>query len=85
MKFGVYTIYDCKTEEYSAPFIQRDGAVERSVQELLKQSPVPAGDLTLWQLGTWDSESGYLFSFDKPIFVDLDFLGSYPFDQEVDE
>lgn len=90
MKFGVYTIYDCKTEEFSAPFIQRDGAVERSVKELLKNSPVPADDLTLWQIGIWDSEKGTISNFGKgvfePVFVDVDFLGSLPdFDEEVDE
>lgn len=90
MKFGVYTIYDCKTKEFSAPFIQREGAVERTVKEILSKSPVPAEDLTLWTLGQWDSETGCLSncgngSFD-PVFVDVDFLGSLPdFDEEVDE
>lgn len=82
MKFGIYTIYDCKTQEFSAPFIQREGAVERTVKDLLKQSPVPAEDLTLWQVGNWYSETGCISaSADvqlEPVFVDVDFLGSLP-------
>ena len=60
MKFNVYTVYDEKVKEFCPPFIQREGAVERSLQQLVKSSPIPACDLVLHIVGTWDSEEGLL-------------------------
>ena len=74
MMFNVYAIFDEKMEEFSEPFIQRPNAVERSVNLLVGKSPVPKEDLTLWELGTWDSEFGVLKAFDKPCFVQIEGL-----------
>lgn len=74
MKFEVYALYDCKMEEFSEPFIQRSQAVDRSVQILISKSPIPKDDLTLWTLGTWDSEIGILKAYEHPIFVQNDIV-----------
>lgn len=71
MIFNVYSMFDCKMEEFSEPFIQRPNAVERTVNILLQKSPVPKEDLTLWELGTWDSELGVLKAYDKPCFIQM--------------
>lgn len=76
MKFNVYSVYDCKVKEFSEPFIQRDGAVERSLAAMLKTSPIPREDLSLFLIGTWNSETGDLDSYEKPIFVKTDLLPS---------
>lgn len=74
MIFNVYSMFDCKMEEFSEPFIQRPNAVERTVNILLQKSPVPKEDLTLWELGTWDSEFGVLKAYDRPCFVQMEGL-----------
>lgn len=74
MIFNVYSLYDCKMEEFSEPFIQRPNAVERTVNILLQKSSVPKEDFTLWELGTWASEFGVLKAYDKPIFVQMEGL-----------
>lgn len=74
MTFNVYSLFDCKMEEFSEPFIQRPNAVVRTVNILLSKAPVPKEDLTLWEIGTWASEFGVLKAYDKPVFVKIDGL-----------
>ena len=61
MKFNVYVVFDKKVEEFSSPFIQRPGAVVRSVENIVKQSPISPKDLVLYELCSFDSETGKFF------------------------
>lgn len=62
MKFNVYVVFDKKVEEFSSPFVQRPGAVVRSVEQIVKQSPISPKDLVLYELCSFDSETGQLIS-----------------------
>lgn len=83
MIFKVYSVYDCKVEEFSEPFIQREQAVERSIKIMLQKSPVPKDDLTLYEIGSWDSENGILKAYEHPVFVETDLLGELPYESLV--
>lgn len=61
MKFNMYSVYDKKLKQYSAPFIQRPDAVDRTVSQIVKQSPIPPEDLVLVKFATWDDETAELY------------------------
>lgn len=64
MKFKMYTVYDRKLKQFSAPFIQRPDAVDRTVAQIVKQSPIPPVDLVLVQIADWDDETAELYCTD---------------------
>lgn len=61
MKFNMYSVYDKKLKQYSAPFIQRPDAVDRTVSQIVKQSPIPPQDLVLVQFAEWNDETAELY------------------------
>ncbi len=70
----VFGVFDCKAAAYSNPvFLVSRGIALRMFSDVVagKDSPLSAhpADFSLHQLGTFDPNSGELFSEDKPIFI----------------
>lgn len=61
MKYKMYAVYDRKLKQFSAPFVQRPDAVDRTVAQIVKQSPLPPEDLVLVQIADWDDETAELY------------------------
>ena len=63
MNYGIYAIYDTKTEAYAAPFAQPNNAVAMRMFSDLANDPNTnihkhASDFRLARLGTWDDVTG---------------------------
>jgi hypothetical protein len=60
----MYTVYDKKSETYSAPFVETtDGTAVRAIQDIIisnKEHPFSrhCEDYCLYRLGTWDELTG---------------------------
>lgn len=60
MKFIVYTVEDVKARTFSEPFVQRSGAVSRTLAQMFSKSPLNPKDFFLYSIGEFDNETGDL-------------------------
>lgn len=66
----LYSIFDRVSGLYGSPWtcVSQSVAV-RQFDYVVKTRPVDGADLELYQLGSFDPESGALSVFEKPVFV----------------
>lgn len=60
-----YSIYDSKAEAYLPPFLERNDmtairAVEEAIQDINHPIHKNSADYSLFYLGVWDPETGYI-------------------------
>lgn len=70
----VFAVFDKKTAAYMQPIFQMSrGQALRSFMDTVEQKDSlfckHPGDFALYELGTYDDESGKLASWDPPVFV----------------
>lgn len=70
MEFLIYSIYDRVSGLYAEPFYAtKEELAVRKFDYFMSNSPMVALDCELYLLGSYNSETGYLVSYEKPIFV----------------
>lgn len=75
MNYEVYVIYDRIVGTYAAPFIQpNELSAKRLFDYQMSKSEMVATDCELYRIGTFDSKTGLVTSFEKPVFI-ANFVG----------
>lgn len=70
MIYGVYSIFDKVTCNYSEPFLAVNNATaERRFTYTMQHSKMISADCQLYMLGEFDSNTGAMQIADKPIFM----------------
>lgn len=70
MKYGIYSIYDRLSSLYSNPEISiSDGTAVRKFNYMMSNSHMVSSDCELYKVGEFDSITGVIFAFPKPVFV----------------
>lgn len=70
MIYGMYSIYDKVTGNYSEPFLAVNNATaERRFNYTMEHSKMISADCQLYMLGEFDSSIGVINAVDKPIFI----------------
>ena len=63
MTYNIYTIYDKVSKECGPVFQAKNfGVAKRYVEDMLKNNPIKLDEYTLYQIGSYDTETGKLFS-----------------------
>tara|TARA_Y100001968_G_scaffold313138_1_gene337000 strand:- start:94 stop:369 length:276 start_codon:yes stop_codon:yes gene_type:complete len=74
---NIYSIYDTVTELFEPPFIDiNKGSALRRIQDLMisnPQSPYAKfpDNFQLWEIGIWNEISGFCYSEDHSLVIDL--------------
>lgn len=70
MKYGIYCMYDRVSGLYSNPEIAiSDGTEVRKFNYMMSNSHMVASDCELYKVGDFDSITGVISAFPKPVFV----------------
>lgn len=63
MTYNIYTIYDKVSKECGPVFQAKNfGVAKRYVEDMVKNNPIKLDEYTLYQIGSYDTETGKLFS-----------------------
>lgn len=63
MTYNIYTIYDKVSKECGPVFQAKNfGVAKRYLEDMVKNNPIKLDEYTLYQIGSYDTESGKLFS-----------------------
>lgn len=63
MTYNIYTIYDKVSKECGPVFQAKNfGVAKRYVEDMLKNNPIKFDEYTLYHIGSYDTETGKLFS-----------------------
>lgn len=63
MTYNIYTIYDKVSQECGPVFQAKNfGVAKRYVEDMVKNNPIKLDEYTLYQIGSYDTETGKLFS-----------------------
>lgn len=85
MNFKIFTVYDCKAQNYLQPFFCRStGEAVRSFTEIANDPKSQIGkypvDFTLFELGSFDDNTADFVIFNTPVSLGLanDFVELHP-------
>lgn len=63
MTFNIYTIYDKVSQECGPVFQAKNfGVAKRYVEDMVKNNPIKLDEYSLYQIGSYETETGKLFS-----------------------
>lgn len=70
MKLEIYSMFDRVAGQYGSPFLQNNqGEAKRKFNYVVLQTPMVAGDLDLFLIGYFDTETGIISPCSQPQFI----------------